>query len=89
MEAVYINENFSSHTSLKKVVATFFTSNTPESTKVLFWKMFQCWVTRTCNIKSEISDEEIASFLDQLIDLVSACHALHQVNEAVGKDGHD
>ena len=73
-------------------MTTFFKDNTPESVKVLFWKMFQCWVTRDCNIKADLSDEEIALFFDQLIDLVAAAHILHQANGAAdpkSKEGSD
>lgn len=82
MEAVYNNFNLSSESSLKEAMSTFFKDNTPESVKVLFWKMFQCWVTRDCNIKVDLSDKEIALFFDQLIDLVAAAHILHQANRA-------
>lgn len=61
----------------------FFKRNTPESVRVLFWKMFQCWVTKDCNLKAEISDEEVALFFDQLIDLVAAAYSLRQANRAL------
>ncbi len=80
MEAVIIKHNFSAGLTLKEVMTTFFRDNTPDSTKVLFWKFFQCWVTRDCKIKAEISDEEIALFFDQLIDLVAAAYIVHQAN---------
>ncbi|MDB5024948.1 MAG: hypothetical protein JWP78_2703 [Mucilaginibacter sp.] len=73
-------------------MAIFFKVNTPESVKVLFWKIFQCWVTRDCKIKADLSDEEIALFFDQLIDLVAAAHIAHQANRASGsksKEGSD
>lgn len=80
MEAVHINFNVTSELPLKDVAKTFFKDNTPDSVKVLFWKMFQCWVTRDCNIKSDLTDEEIALFFDQLIDLVAAAHIEHEAN---------
>ena len=60
----------------------FFSANTPETVKTLFWSMFQCWVTKDCNLKAEISDEEIALFFDQLMDLVAAAYIVHQANRA-------
>jgi hypothetical protein len=92
MEAVYNNFNLSSETSLKEAMKAFFKDHTPESAKVLFWKMFQCWVTRDCKIKADLSDEEIALFFDQLINLVAAAHILHQANGAAcpnSKEGSD
>jgi hypothetical protein len=80
MEAVIIKYNFRASLSLKEVMSKFFDDHTPESTKVLFWKFFQCWVTRECNIKADLSDEEVALFFDQLMDLVAAAYILHQAN---------
>ena len=56
----------------------FFKANTPDSVREFFWKVFQCWVTRDCNIKAEISDEEVALFLDQLTELLTAAYLVHQ-----------
>jgi hypothetical protein len=78
MEAVLINKNSISELSLKKMMDAFFKANTPDSVREFFWKVFQCWVTRDCNIKAEISDEEVALFFDQLTDLVAAAYNLHQ-----------
>ena len=82
MEAVIINHNFTASLTFKEVMKKFFDGHTPESTQVLFWKFFQCWVTRDCNIKADLSDEEVALFFDQLIDLVAAAYILHQANGA-------
>jgi hypothetical protein len=82
MEAVHINLTITSELSFKDVAKTFFKDNTPDSVKVLCWKFFQCWVSRDCKIISDLSDEEIALFFDQLIDLVAAAHILHQANRA-------
>jgi hypothetical protein len=80
MEAAYINQNLSSGHSLNEVMATFFKTHTPDSAKVLFWKLFQCWAVKDCKIKSDVSDEEVALFFDQLIDLVAAAHIEHEAN---------
>ena len=79
MEAGIAN-NFSSGLSLKEVISTFFNSNTPDSSQVLTWKIFQCWTTRDCNFKSDVTNEEIAAFLDQLNLLVAAAYIEHQAN---------
>jgi len=58
----------------------FFKENTPDTTWVVFFKMFQCWMIKDCKVKAEISDEEVALFFDQLIDLVAAAYIVHQAN---------
>jgi len=83
MEAVFINKDLTPALPLKKVMDAFFSDNTPESVKSLFWSMFQCWVTKDCNLKAEVSDEEIALFFDQLSDLVAAAYVVHQANRAL------
>jgi len=93
MEALIINHNFKATTSLKEVMSTFFRTNDPETTRVLFFKFFQCWVTKDCSIKAELSDEEVALFFDQLIDLVAAAYIVHQANGALNNpqegNGHE
>ncbi|MGF7080443.1 hypothetical protein [Mucilaginibacter sp. UYCu711] len=86
MEALIIKHNFTAGITLKEIMTTFFRENTPDSTRVLFWKFFQCWVTRDCNIKADLSDEEIALFFDQLIDLVAAAYKVHQANRVCNKN---
>lgn len=90
MEPEKINLNVTSDLSFNDAVKTFFKDNTPDSVKVLFWKLFQCWVTRDCNVKADLSDQEIALFFDQLIDLVAAAHIVHQANRALdaGQEGN-
>lgn len=78
MEAVIIKHGLTFELSLKEMMETFFKVNTPDSVREFFFKVFQCWVTRDCNIKAEISDEEVALFFDQLTDLVAATYNLHQ-----------
>jgi hypothetical protein len=78
MEAVHIN-NSSEH-PLKKVISTFFHRNSLESVQLLFWKMFQCYVTKECTIKAELADEEVALVFDQIIELISVAYAVHEAN---------
>ncbi|MFI5162360.1 MAG: hypothetical protein ACHQHN_13860 [Sphingobacteriales bacterium] len=93
MEAVFEHTNFNEELPFKEVMSNFFGVNTPESVKALFFKMFQCWVTKDCTLKAEISDEEIALFFDQLTDLVAAAYTVHQANRASGpgqrENGHE
>ncbi len=93
MEAATINKNFKSALTLEEALAAFFKAHSTEDTQVLFWKFFQCWVTRDCNIKADLSDEEVALFFDQLMDLVAAAYILHQANGALENkqegEGHE
>ncbi len=91
MDAVLINKHFTDDLPLGEVLDNFFKGNTPESSRVFFWKVFQCWTLKDCNIKAEISDEEVALFFDQLIDLVAAAYILHQANRVpqTGQEGSE
>jgi hypothetical protein len=80
MEAAVINNNLASNSSFQSVMTTFFGANTPDSVTVFFWKFFQCWTTKDCAVKADISDKEVALFFDQLTDLVAAAYILHQAN---------
>lgn len=87
MEAV--NKNIiSSQPTLQKVMASFFERNSPESVQVLFWKIFQCWVTKDCKIRGELSDAELALVLDQLLELVTAAQSLYR-NSNVFNTGNE
>ena len=88
MEAAYINHEFTSQLSFDDVAKIFFKNNSTESVKVAFWQIFQCWMKKGCKIRTEISDEEIALFFDQLIDLVAAAYILHQANR-VSESGQE
>jgi len=80
MEAALQQNDFEAPLSLKDEVSRFFAERTPDSAKVMFWKLFQCWATKECTIKAEITDEEVALFFDQLTDLVAAAYIVHQAN---------
>jgi len=92
MEAEYSNNILSLSPPFINVLADFFKANSPEYAHVLFWKFFQCWTIKDCKIKAEVTDEEVALFFDQLMDLVAAAYILHQANgvskEHKGED-HD
>ena len=80
MEAAYINKEVTADLSFEEAAEIFFKKNSTQSVQVLVWKFFQCWVTRDCKIISDLTDEEVALFLDQLIDLVAAAQILHEAN---------
>jgi hypothetical protein len=69
-------QNLTTSSSIHAGVAMFFRDHTPDSAKVMFWKLFQCWAIKECTLKAEVSDEEVALFFDQLNDLVSAAYLL-------------
>lgn len=80
MEAI-LNNNFSSGPPLHEVMAAFFKHHTPDSAKLLFWKVFQCWALKDCTVKAEVTDQEIALFFDQLTELVDAAYLEHRASE--------
>lgn len=82
MEAAFINKDPSFARPFTEAAATFFKSNTPDSVKVFCWQLFKCWATKDCKEITDLSDEEVALFFDQLIDLVAAAHIEHQANGA-------
>lgn len=90
MEAAYTNKHLISGLSLKEVMVTFFKDNSPDTVQDLFWKFFQCWVIKDCKIKAEISDEELALFLDQLNELIAAAYTAHKENGtlSIPKEGN-
>ena len=91
MEAEYKNNILFLSPPFADVLAKFFQANTPEYAHVFFWKFFQCWTIKDCKIKAEISDEEVALFFDQLMDLVAAAYILHQANRvpSTGQQGEN
>jgi hypothetical protein len=82
MEAVYDNKEMLSGLGFGEVAETFFRDYSIGSVQVLFWKFFQCWVTRDCDLISDMTDKEIALFLDQLIEY----YGVNQVTAAVVRD---
>jgi hypothetical protein len=80
MEAAITNDTLTSGFFCNKEIERFFESNSTDSVKDMLLRIFQCWVTKDCNIKADISDEEVALFFDQLMDLVAAAYILHQAN---------
>jgi hypothetical protein len=80
MGAITNNNSLSSKATFSEVVANFFKCHTLDSAYMFKWKIFQCWTLNDCDITSDIPNEEIALFLDQLTDLVAAAYILHQAN---------
>jgi hypothetical protein len=83
MEAALIYKSLYSEKSFQEISAIFFAEYTPQTTHFTFLKIFQCWGINECKLRAEISDEEVALFFDQLIDLVAAAYILHQANRAL------
>lgn len=88
MEAEFIYKKLYPQQPFKDVLEVFFSEYSPQTTHFLFLKIFQCWGINKCTLKSEISDEEIALFFDQLIDLVAAAHIEHQANRVSHNKQH-
>jgi hypothetical protein len=80
MEAVKNYLYFPSDLPPEEVIALFFESYSRETMRDHSFYLFKCWVTNSCGIKENLPDQEIALFLDQLIDLVAAAFTLHQAN---------
>ncbi|MGN6639743.1 MAG: hypothetical protein ACTHJ8_12590 [Mucilaginibacter sp.] len=80
MEAAFVNNNLSSGRPLKEAISAFFNSYTPESAKALCWTIFRCWAIKECKSLADVPDQEIALFLDQLINLVAAAYIEHEAN---------
>jgi hypothetical protein len=76
-----------------QAVEAFFGSNTPESARDTLWYLFKAWVNSPGTNRARYTDEDIALFLDQLIDLVGASFQLHQTNRVPvnppEEHGHD
>jgi hypothetical protein len=82
MEAVKNNPYYPSDLPPEEVIALFFQHYSRETMRDRALYLFKCWVTNSCGLKEKLPDEEIALFLDQLIDLVAAAFTLHQANRA-------
>ncbi|MES2108767.1 MAG: hypothetical protein V4577_08475 [Bacteroidota bacterium] len=80
MEAALIYKSLFPEKSFQEISAIFFAEFTPQSTHFMFLKIFQCWGINECKLRAEISDEEIAQFLDRLTDLVASAYIVHQGN---------
>jgi hypothetical protein len=80
MEAVLKRPYSPSDLPPEEVIALFFENYSREVMFERAFYLFRCWVTNSCGLKEKLSDEELALFLDQLIDLVAAAFTLHQSN---------
>jgi len=80
MGAAVNKRNLTTSSTIHSGVAMFFKEHTPDSAKVMFWKLFQCWATKECTLKAEVTDEEVALFFDQLTELVTAAYSFHLAN---------
>ncbi len=82
MEAVTTHNDQHPITSLKPTLENFFEKNTPDSVKISFLRLLQCYVLNDCDIRAEVPAKEVALFYDQLIALVDAAYLVHQANRA-------
>ena len=89
MKAVFIVKEFTSELSFQEVAKTFFRQHSAESVQVWVWKFFQCWINRDCEILSDLTNKEVALFLDQLVDLVAAAQILHEANRVKNEPGEE
>jgi hypothetical protein len=55
---------------LRDSLSKFFEQHPPETVNYFTLIIFQCWAVNECKIKSEVTDEAFAGFLDQINDLV-------------------
>lgn len=86
MEAVFTNKNLPHELSLKKMMDAFFKVNNPDSIREIFFKLFQCWVTKDCNNKAEITDKELATFFDQITDFFTVAYDLYSKSNLTNAD---
>jgi hypothetical protein len=92
MEAVFKNLDNVNAGSPCDVVKKFFRMYSRELSTETLWYVFKAWVSSPGANRAQFSNEEMALFLDQLIDLVAAAYQLHQTNRVCGDvegDGHD
>ena len=80
MEAVINQSYYPPDLPPERVIALFFQSYSSEDTREHAFHLFKCWVSNSCELKENIPNQELALFLDQLIDLVAATFTLHQAN---------
>ena len=66
---------------IQLVLEKFFSTNSEESTREIFWYLFKAWVSQPED-KQYYSNQEIALFFDQLLELVAAAYTLHQSHRA-------
>jgi len=64
--------------SLEVALQRFFKDHSPEKVSYFQLLIFRCWALQDGHLKSEVTDEEFARFLDQMAELVSAAHRYHQ-----------
>jgi type II secretory pathway component PulF len=82
MEAAVQNLTDLNALSPYEVLEAFFRVNSRDEVWDKCFGLLKVWAKRPGDIK-QYSDEEIALFLDQLIDLVAAASTLHEANKAL------
>ncbi|WP_426671982.1 hypothetical protein ACPPVU_12175 [Mucilaginibacter sp. McL0603] len=89
MEAVIMKSYCPSDLPPEEVIDLFFRNYSSETMWVNTFYLFKCWTTNSCGLKEKLPNEELALFLDQLIDLVAAAYTLHQANRVSGEEKKD
>jgi hypothetical protein len=89
MEAVKKKPYHPSDLPPEEVIALFFQNYSHETMWTNAFYLFKCWTTNSCGLKENLPDQEIALFLDQLIDLVAAAFTLHQANRVSNEPRRD
>lgn len=86
----YISMEAATHHSrikkeLPKAMLDFFAHNNTLIAKNTLAHLFKAWACQP-EEKKQLTNEEIAVFLDQLIDLVAAAQTLHEVNTVLNQN---
>jgi hypothetical protein len=82
-----VNFNLNSpDSSLLEAMNLFFNNRSFGTTQNIFFKLFQCWGIKECDEVVNLSNEEVALFLDDLLNLVSISYIAYQANKKPGLD---
>jgi hypothetical protein len=80
MEAVTKDLSSRPPTDPPKALQAFYGLYSPQQAQEITFYLFKAWVCQCEEKKKPYSEQEIALFLDQLIDLVAAAFQLHEGN---------
>jgi hypothetical protein len=63
---------------LRDSLSKFFEQHPPETVNYFTLIIFQCWAVNECKVKSEVTDEAFAGFLDHLNDMVRETYRFYK-----------
>jgi hypothetical protein len=69
--------------SLMQAMDLFFKNRSFDHTQTFFFKLFQCWGVKECDQFVDLTNEDVALFFDQLLNLVGVSYIAYQANKAV------